>query len=167
MPKLLVRRFKPDTIRQLRVAAQIRNEDAWTLAREDRSAAAVYLWGYVAEMTLKAAWFTIEGQLDQDETIKTQDLRRAVKLAKNRYRIPWVGRFHAIRHWADLLVEHRIAIGKPYLNGGFATDIQDHSRRIYDRWRETMRYKKNRPYRREVRVVSDSAQWLLSNSRRL
>lgn len=168
MPKLLVSRFTDDTIRQFRAAARIRNEDARGLAAAGRLAAAVYLWGYVAEMTLKAGWFSLIG-FAENQGITGANLRTAVDLAENQCQIQWPkqGRYHAIPYWAQLLSVHRMAIGNPYPNPQFGVDLEKHSWLIYDRWRETMRYKTNCPYRREVDVVSDSVQWLLRNSRRL
>jgi hypothetical protein len=170
MPKLLADRLpKEDSIRGYRAAARIRDEDARQLAFAGRPAAAVYLWGYVAEMTLKAAWFTLEGVLAEQDPITIADLRRAVDLAENQHLIQWLvqGRYHAIPYWALLLTKHRIAIGKPYPDPRFGMEVEQHSVRIYARWRETMRYKKNRPYPTEVWVVCDSVHWLLANSRRL
>ena len=169
MPRLLVHRLKNDSIREFRAAARIRNEDAWQLALAQRAAAAVYLWGYVAEMILKAAWFDLEGRLRRDDPITFGDLRRAVDLATNAHQVSWPvqGRYHAVSCWAQLLTKHRMVIGKPYPDPDFASEVERHSCRVYDRWRESMRYKQNRPYPSEVRAVSDSVEWLLSNARRL
>lgn len=166
MPKLLVERLTDDTIRQFRAAARIRNEDAWQLAREGRRAAAVYLWGYVAEMTVKAAWFALNG-FTLDRPITPRDLNTAVALAQGAYGIAWPhqGRLHAISHWAELLIRHRIGLGQPYADAAFAATLLNHTRRVYDRWRETLRYKKNQPYVFEVRAVAESVAWLLDNSR--
>lgn len=168
MPKLLVDRFTDDTIRQFRAAARIRNEDAWRLSAAGRGAAAIYLWGYVAEMTLKAAWFELAG-FAPDQAVGPRDLRAAVKLAETTYGIHWPvqGRLHAVWHWAQLVTLHRMAAVGGYADPSFATAVVDYSRWVHERWRETLRYKKNRPYSFEVRMVAESAGWLLANFRRL
>ena len=168
MPKLLVDRLAPDSIAEFRAAARIRNEDAWVLARSGRGLAAVYLWGYVAEMILKASWFSLIG-FPERRAISPADLRSAVTLGRIQYGIQWpgAGRLHAVLNWADLLVQHRIALGRPYPSPRFRTQVLAHSQQLYTRWRETMRYKKNRAYPSEVRVVAQSSHWLLSNSLRL
>lgn len=166
MPKLLVERFTEDTIRQFRAAAEMRNEDAWQLARAGRRAAAVYLWGYVAEMTVKAAWFALN-RFALDRPITPRDLNSAVALAQGAYGIAWPhhGRLHAVSHWAELLIRHRIALGQPYADPAFGAVLLSETRRICDRWRETLRYKKNSPYVFEVRAVAASVAWLLDKSR--
>lgn len=101
MPKLLVERFTDDSVAQFRAAAHVRNEDAWRLATSGRGAAAIYLWGYVAEMTVKAAWFDLIG-FPESKAISISDLRSAVRLATGNYRISWQGNLHNIFHWAEL-----------------------------------------------------------------
>ncbi len=166
LPKLLVNRLGDDTITEFRAAAQIRNEDARQLADSGRTTAAVYLWGYAAEMTLKAAWFSLLGT-PSNTPIPRKDLHAAMDMAKRTYGIQWKGGLHNLLHWAELLVEHRIGLGRRYPDRRFEIEVVSRSRQIYERWRETLRYKTNRPYPAELRVVSESAVWLLSNALRL
>jgi hypothetical protein len=164
MPRLLVERFADDSINQFRMAAYIRNQDAQQLNVAAHHAAAVYLWGYVAEMTLKAAWFQLIG-FRPDQPITVRDMHSARGLA-GQYGISWPGNLHALDAWARLLVEHRIRLGSGY-SPRFCNEVLVHSRRVYARWRETLRYKKNRAYPAEARTVAQSAQWLLYHSDRL
>ena len=166
MPKLLVNRFTDDSVGQFRVAAHIRNEDAWHLATSGRGAAAIYLWGYAAEMTVKAAWFDLIG-FPESKTISTLDLNMAIKLAKDRHGIPWQHGLHNIFHWAELLIQHRIALGQSYPDPRFGSQVLENCRRVYERWRVILRYKKNQAYPFEVHAVAVSTQWLLSNALRL
>jgi len=165
MPKLLVQRFAADSISQFRIAAVVRDQDAERLATGGHHAAAIYLWGYVAEMTLKAAWFALIG-FQQHQAITVSDLNWARTSAKQS-RIPWPGNFHALENWASLLVQYRITLKGPYPDPKFGDNVLLHSRRVYARWRETLRYKKNRAHPAAAKVVRDSARWLLYNSRRL
>ncbi|OHB69676.1 MAG: hypothetical protein A2V70_16355 [Planctomycetes bacterium RBG_13_63_9] len=166
MPKLLVNRFTDDSVGQFRVAAHIRNEDAWHLATSGRGAAAIYLWGYAAEMTVKAAWFDLIG-FPESKTISTSDLRKAIEVAKNDYGISWRHGLHNIVHWAELLIEHRIHLGQSYPNPCFGSEVVKNCLRVHERWRVILRYKKNQAYPFEVHAVAVSTQWLLSNALRL
>ena len=165
MPRLLVDRFAPDTINQFRAAARIREEDALRLAGSGRGTAAVYLWGYAAEMTLKAAWFALIGYPD-DKEILPKNLHSAVKTAQVAHQIQWPqkGRLHAVHHWALLLTRHRMTLGCGYSDPMFGAAVVDHSQRIYKRWRETLRYKRNEAYSFEIRTVAESTRWLVSHS---
>lgn len=166
LPKLLANRLGDDTIAQFRAAARMRHEDARQLANSGRATAAVYLWGYAAEMTLKAAWFSLLGTPNNDPILR-KDLYAARDMAKRTYGISWTGGLHDLLHWAELLVQHRIVLGRRYSDSRFEMEVVSRSRQIYERWRETLRYTTNRPYPAELRVVSESARWLLSNALRL
>jgi hypothetical protein len=61
MPSRLLERCNPDSIREFRAASQRRYDDGLALAAQGRRTAAIYLWGYAAEMTLKAAYFSFIG----------------------------------------------------------------------------------------------------------
>ena len=136
------------------------------MANSGHGAAAIYLWGYVGEMTLKAGWFRLIG-FAEHQTIRTSDLQNAVSTAQS-HGIAWPGKnLHSLSHWAELLVQHRIQLGRAYSPPAFGVEVVEHSQRIYQHWRETLRYKINRPYASEVRAVRESAQWLLANSLRL
>jgi hypothetical protein len=116
-------------------------------------------------MTVKAAWFALLGYPDY-KSIARKDLETAKAVAKS-YGIGWPGNFHDIECWAQLLVQHRAALNRPYAVRHFDRILLDHTRRVYDRWRESLRYKKNVPHRLEVEAVAESAEWFLTNSRNL
>jgi hypothetical protein len=61
MPRLLLARCNPDSIREFRLAAQLRFDDAMALAAAGNRTGAIYLWGYTVEMQLKAAYFSTIG----------------------------------------------------------------------------------------------------------
>lgn len=165
MPRLLTQRLQPDSIAQFRVSARIRHEDASQLARSNRGLAAIYLWGYTVEMTVKAAWFALLGYGD-DQSITMKDLADAKAKAKS-YRIDWPGGYHDLNGWTQLLIRHREAMNRPYAVRHFDRILLGHARRVYDRWREWLRYKRNVPYPFEVAAVAESAEWFLRNSRDL
>ncbi|MGD0518442.1 MAG: hypothetical protein ABSA26_12975 [Thermoguttaceae bacterium] len=163
MPRLLVARFIEDSVSQFRASAKIRNEDAWELYDRGRFTAAIYLWGYAVEMILKSAWFSNVLDYDENRAIKIQDLDQARNIAKNNYGISW-NNLHDIEGWAQLIVAHRIKIGCIYSDPGFYTQVGIQSQRVYLRWREILRYKKNRAYHFEANIVADSANFFLVNT---
>lgn len=57
MNQTLADQFGPDTIRKFMNAAPLRFEEAEALMREEHHLAAIYLFGYSAEMLIKAAYF--------------------------------------------------------------------------------------------------------------
>ncbi len=159
MPRLLVKRLGDDTINRFRAAAVARNLEAEYLARAGHGTTAIYLWGYAAEMTLKAAYFSLLG-FDGQQKITRADLEAAKNAAKRNYQID-LGNFHNVFHWAKLLIQDRIALGQGYARPGFGLEVAKRSESVHFRWRETLRYKTNRPYAFEVKAVRESARWLL------
>ena len=62
MPQRLLDRCSlDDSIREYRAAARQRFDDALAMALQWRRTGAIYLWGYTAEMILKAAYFSLIG----------------------------------------------------------------------------------------------------------
>ena len=68
MPKRLPDRCQPDSIREFQASARQRYNDGVAAAATGRSLAAIYLWGYAAEMVLKAAYFSAMG-FEPDNTL--------------------------------------------------------------------------------------------------
>ncbi len=136
------------------------------LARAGRRTAAIYLWGYAAEMALKAAYFRAIG-FAGDQTIIMTDLRGAAANAP-RLGFPWVGNLHHLGSWAQLLVSTRAAtVGLAYPSAEFATNVLARGRRLQHSWSETLRYHKNVAYPYEVEQVRTAAEWLLLNGSQL
>jgi len=59
VPQQLLARCQPDSIREFRVSARQRYDDGVAALAANHRLAAIYLWGYSAEMTLKAAKLTL------------------------------------------------------------------------------------------------------------
>jgi hypothetical protein len=164
----LIERCSPDCILEFRRASAIRHQDACLLAKKDRRTAAIYLWGYAAEMTLKAAYFTLAG-FSETQPIRPKDLSLAMGPSARSCGFSWPpeGRGHNLTCWAELLVRFRGLLGKGYADARFGDAVVDHGTRIYLRWRETLRYHKNQAYAHEVEKVRDSTTWLLDRSGQL
>lgn len=168
MPKLLVDRCGPDCIREFRLAARLRFEEGVTLAG-DRRTAAIYLWGYAAEMTLKAAYFNFL-QFAPDQAIQWRDISTAINVTgPQQCGITWPsgGKGHNVACWAELLVKDRARhAGKAY-SPRFAAAVIQAGLDVYLRWRETLRYHKNQAYAHEAATVRRAVEWLLGHSDQL
>jgi len=167
MPRRLIDRCQPDSIREFRASARQRYYDGLALSGTGNRTAAIYLWGYAAEMALKAAYFSLFGLADDDPITVPGHIQPAI----NRGRAPplsiaWPnqGAGHNVRAWAELLVGVRALAAATAYDPAFAADVQRCGQRVWQLWRETLRYHKNRAYLYEVRQVREAAEWLLVNS---
>jgi hypothetical protein len=169
MPKRLLDRIQPDSIREFRAAAAERYIDGEEVAKVERRTAAIYLWGYSAEMTLKAAYFAVLGY-PETRAITINDLIAARNAGMANYHITWPnsGKFHNVRAWAELLVGYRSHFpGVAYAQPSFGDEIKRRGRWIEPLWSETLRYHKNVAYSHEVERVRQATGWLLTNSIKL
>jgi hypothetical protein len=167
VPKPLLARLASDSVQEFRAAAVARFHEAQTLFEAGNTLAAIYFWGYSCEMVLKAGCFSIGG-FGPATQIAISDLNLAKQDAKA-LNVSWPpgSGLHNIECWALLLVQHRSVYAKNYTTPGMATEVIKHARMIYSRWRETLRYHKNRAYNFEVRTVRLSTIWFLENMHRL
>ena len=165
MPRRLLDRCGPDSIREFRSAARRRFDDAMTLAAAGQRTGAVYLWGYTAEMILKAAYFAVLGLDEADPILWGEHLLPAIHRGRA-LGIAWPvpGQGHNVRAWAELLVAERASSAATAYDAPFGREVQRHGQRFEPLWRETLRYRKNRAYRHEVRQVRESAEWFLVQS---
>jgi hypothetical protein len=147
MPRPLPDRFQPDSIAEFRAAARQHFFDASALETADRRTAAVYLWGYVAEMILKAAFFNVSG-FPERQPITRNDLRSGLATLQN------VGPNPPLHHlglWAEALVRYRSNTpGLAYADPTFGSQVTAQAYILYGLWRETLRYHKNVAYPHEV-----------------
>jgi hypothetical protein len=166
MPIRLPDRCGPDTVIGFLAAAEQRYADGLRLAETDRRTGAVYLWGYAVEMLLKAAYFRVVGSGPRQPILR-DDLRAAVDLAPT-VNCHFPGRnFHHLIGWSDLLICTRLALGQPYSDPRFPAAITHHTRRVYQVWRETLRYHQNTAYQFEVTAVREGVEWFLEQAARL
>jgi hypothetical protein len=136
-------------------------QDGISLAAAERRTATIYLWGYAAEMTLKATYFSLQG-FAEDQTITLADLR-AARAAGIALGMTWTGNLHDLFAWANLLVRTRSATpGIAYPDALFATQVVQTARRLHNGWSETLRYRKNVAYAYEVQHAREAVQWLVT-----
>ncbi len=139
-----------------------RAKDAQSLAANGRRTAAVYLWGYAAEMTLKGSYFSVFGFTETQRI--TLDNLRAARLAARSLGVTRFGNLHDVRGWAELLVATRASLpGYAYPIPGFGDTVVVAANRVYGLWRESLRYHKNIAYNYELMQVRTASQWLLVN----
>jgi hypothetical protein len=166
MPKMLLARWQPESIREFRASAQQRFEDGLALAGQGHRTGAIYLWGYSAEMTLKAAYFRLTGLKDTDPITWGHHFQPAINRARNVLGIAWPrpGEGHNVRAWAELLVLERAVIpGAAYVHP-FGQEVQVCGQSIGQLWSVMLRYHKNLAYLYEMNQVRESAEWLLANA---
>ncbi len=162
MPKSLPQRLAADTCGEFLAAAECRYEEGLTLYDAGWRAGAIYLWGYSAEMLLKAAVFRAMGSSLRDE-IRKDDLEAARSLARQN-NLRWNGNYHFLPGWAELLLFVRTSVpGLRFRDVSLGSTIQFHAIEVNRFWRETIRYHKNIAYRWEAARVRQSVEWLLGN----
>lgn len=168
MPKRIPTRCAPDSIQEFRQAARQRFREGGWLAVAGHRTGAIYLWGYAAEMTLKAAYFGVIG-LSATQPIGMTDLLAAAANAP-RLGVLWPGprQFHDVRAWADLLVATRNTThGLGYPDPRFGEEVRSWGRLLQEIWRETLRYHRNVAYAHEAEHVRSATAWLLTHSPQL
>ena len=164
MPKRLLQRWRPECIHEFRATARMRFDDGLSLAGQGRRTGAIYLWGYCAEMALKAAYFSLA--LSETTPIAWMThLKPAIDRGRNVHMIAWPihGQGHNIRAWAELLVAERAATPGKALPPAISRQIQACGQRIGELWNESLRYHSNLAYHHEVTKVRLAAEWLLVN----
>ncbi len=161
MPKSLIYRLRADCVHEFRAAVRQRYLDAVVLAEHGRRTAAIYLWGYCAEMTLKAAYYQLIG-FSPRQTIGMVDLWSAKDFAKKNS-IPF-GNFHDLAGWAGVLIHYRVLHGPAYASQGFSNDLVQRVALVSRYWKEVIRYHKNVAYSFENAQVFDATRWMLAHS---
>jgi hypothetical protein len=170
MPILLAdsRRTGIDTVPILERAAGQRSTEADTLRKAGHGLAAIYLYGYSAEMRVKAAYFRFDlRQQDLDPQTVLDHPRRSSAVGQfEMLGLPKRPGAHDILGWAQLLVAKRASLSMRY-ESALEREVVNQARVISDRWNETLRYRLNTPYGHEVRLVHETAVWFGSNYHRL
>ena len=118
-------------------------------------------------MTLKAAYFTLLGLAENDVITVPGHIQPAINRGRAApLRIAWPpqGAGHNVRAWAEFLVGVRALAPATAYQPAFAAQVQGYGQRIWQLWRETLRYHKNRAYLYEVRQVREATGWFLVHS---
>jgi len=165
MPRRLPARWQPESIGEFRASARQRFEDGVALAAAGHRTGAIYLWGYTAEMILKAAYFSLLGRPQAAVLTWTADILPAINAGRS-MGIAWPvhGQGHNVRAWAEFLVATRAATPGTAYPHPFGLEVQARGQRIGNLWSETLRYHKNVAYLYERNQVREAVEWLLVNS---
>lgn len=147
------------SIATLEAAAPWRRQDAEVLEQKGRRGAAVYLYGYVAEIRLCAACYRIQDYAssatitDQIRKVCERDARDLHLMGSEPHHLPGWARYlvhlrrtknHAInRHSSDQLLAH----------------VDD----LYAQWRPRLRYKTLVPTTAQLKIVVEAVDWLDTN----
>jgi hypothetical protein len=166
MPRSLPTRFLPESQREFRNAALRRYQEgvSLSLAGRDFRTGAIYLWGYCAEMTLKAAYFRLLGHAET-APITWNNIFQAIHRARTAFGVAWPnrGQGHNVRAWAELLIAERASIPGSAYPPAFGLQVQQCGQLVGQLWSETIRYHKNVAYLHEMQNVRDAAEWYLAN----
>ena len=164
VPKRLRDRWRPESINEFRAAARQRFDDGLALAAQGRRTGALYLWGYSAEMVLKAGYFSLN-LAGTDPIDWKSHILAAIDHGRKIRKIFWPaqGQGHNVRAWAELLVAERAATPGRAYSATISREIQANGQRIGSLWNETLRHHGNLPYEYEMKQVREAAEWLLAN----
>jgi hypothetical protein len=165
MPRRLLARWQPESIREFRASARQRFEDGLALAAAGHRTGAIYVWGYTAEMLLKAAYFSLLGRPEMAGLTWGADILPAIN-ADRGMGIAWplAGQGHNVRAWAELLIAERAATPGAAYPYPFDREVQERGQTIGELWSEALRYHKNLAYLYEMNQVWEAAEWLLVNA---
>jgi hypothetical protein len=92
--------IQDDTVSRLQRAAALRRIEADCLFERNHLLAALYLYGYVAEITLGVAYFRMRGWATNDP-ILAKDLNRALNLARSKSSM--MEKAHPIDGWGTVI----------------------------------------------------------------
>lgn len=151
------------SIQTLDAAAPWRLADARVLDREGRRTAAVYLYGYVAEIRLTAACYRLTGHAPE-QTIG-RGTREGLERDARRQNI-MSSDPHDLLGWARLLLilRKRDRIG---YDREFGIEMVSRVADLYGNWRPRLRYRAIYPTAAQLTLVRDAAEWLDNNYPRL
>lgn len=166
MPRLLPDRLATDCIQEYEHGAIERYTDVGRLADTGRRTGAIYLYGYVVEMFLKAAFLRLAGHADEDPigiaTLRGYVGDRPTSTARS-LGLPGTANLHDLMAWTDLIVAYRAARGLVYPEVNFAAVLTTNVRTVAQRWTEVLRYHKNVAYLHELNAVRTACSWVVNN----
>lgn len=163
MPTNLADQLGPDTIFRFVKSAPMRLEEGDLLSKE-HPLMSIYIYGYAAEMTLKAAYFKNVGFSSLAE-IDKDTRNRASALAQLHH---FMGRDpHDILGWARFLIWDKANLHTPAYEPKMSNQIVAMSATVYENWRPQMRYRNSSPSATIVSTVRTAAAWLVQNYPRM
>jgi hypothetical protein len=174
MPLTLVRRSGRDSLGKLEAAAIRRMREAEALLAAGQRLGAVYLYGYVIEISLKTSYYRLIGLVSA--TLVDKQLHRfpAENTIKAMVGLPAHPQGptiagHNVIGWARLIDEYRSALlpWRVPLDANLATEMHSRMQDAFNCWAEFLRYRANLPYNREVQTMRETARWTRRHYREL
>ena len=159
MSKKLADQLGEDTVFRFVRSAPMRLAEGDVLS-EKHPLAAIYFYGYAAEMTIKAAYFNNLG-FSQLTEIDKDTRNRAMADARSRHLME--SHPHDILGWARYLVWSKANLHTPAYEPKLGIQIITHATSVYDQWRPQMRYRNTVPSSEIVPVVRAAAAWFVAN----
>jgi len=163
MPKRLVDRLGTESIRGFRSAAEVRLADGDALALAGHRTGAIYLWGYAAEMCLKAWYFEVIA-FDRRRRIVMADFRSADGRAKS-LGTKNLGKFHGLVAWAELIRAECSYLVRPLANW-FGNQLIAVAQKVQLVWCVDLRYHDNVASAREALLTREAVGWIVKRSQR-
>ncbi len=151
---LLARVSNYDSVQTFERAQVDRFWDALVCAVEGRHFIGCYLYGYVAEMILKCAYFRNVGV-----TI-TSDLKQHLQTARQQPRMRLGRNLHDLVAWADLIIEARRMAGRS-LNPALAGELVLRIGVVETHWKESLRYRPSIAAQPEAEEMNRTVEWLV------
>jgi hypothetical protein len=164
----LLARLRPETVRSMELASWVRLGDAHRCVRlAGRPGVAIYLAGYVAEMTLKTACFRLFGQPgDPVAQLLGQVRTDAKKLVKQGTLTRKYGG-HDLLFWLEYLRHVRSKRPLQSWNPSFDARLDYHVHALATVWSTDLRYQRIPARTDEAIVVIARAGWLVRQRKRL
>ena len=167
----LAERLSPDTVAKIERAADQRFLTAELLRTHKRRLAALYFYGYSAEMWLSAAYFRSAGfgphkPIDRDTRHRRMASARQLRSASGA--VLMNSDPHLLVGWARYLERQRSASGA--LAAAAAERLKEAVNQaitIYNYWRPELRYKVVDITEAQLAVVRGAVTWLKDNHNRL
>ena len=159
MPLRLEWDQEPETPQVVELALIDRYASAQQLMLVEEWDAAIYIFGYVAEMVLKTAYFRVRGNNPSD----TVALMLSPAKTRGQQIIPDIAHenYHSLDFWSALLRAERTQQQRPLLPAVEAQLIS-FTQTLYQNWMVEMRYHPNRASEANAQLVADAAEWLFS-----
>jgi hypothetical protein len=164
-------RLAPDTVARLERAAEQRLITADILWKQKRRLAALYLYGYSAEICLSAAYYRSAGfapHIAIDRDMRKRRMAQARQMQQPNGSPLMNSDPHPLVGWARFLEAQR------QLVGGLSSQDEQRLREairkatlIYNYWRPELRYKTTDVNERFLREVQGAAKWLIDNQAKL
>jgi len=160
----IIGKIGPDTVSRLERAAERRCAEADWLSEGKHHLAALYFYGYVAEIVLGLTYFRMIGY-NAKEPILRDALNKTLKLTRSRSLMS--DKAHPVDGWALLLIEERARLYPPAYERRMERLLRDRALVISENWSPKLRCRAIEIGEDQVTPVRESAHWLLENSQRL